>query len=188
MKITLTITIEILASVFFLTNGSLQGQIWAREINKNNSFCFAELDILMPQLLEDLPHYANRVSQRSKILGLERDINTYIIIAGQPEYQPLPLQPPQSQYPSVIPGDTTQQIFFTTLERQYSNNQVSTLESYHWLFLTKSEGGWRVVMLFSVLGATGETDIPLPPRETTQGIIGQGIQLWLRDCRAGELL
>ncbi|NJR45072.1 MAG: hypothetical protein HC775_04305 [Hyellaceae cyanobacterium CSU_1_1] len=43
------------------------------------------------------------------------------------------------------------------------------------------------MMLFSRLGNVDNNQPPTPPRETTDGIIGRGIQLWLRDCRANAV-
>ena len=37
------------------------------------------------------------------------------------------------------------------------------------------------------VGLRGQTRPPTPPRETSEGIIGQAVRLWLRDCRAGAI-
>ena len=60
-------------------------------------------------------------------------------------------------------------------------------ENYHWLFLTKTSEGWKLVTVYSQLAALNPDDVPLPPIETSQGTIGQAIRLWLRDCQAGAL-
>ncbi|MEL6786335.1 MAG: hypothetical protein AAFO76_02780, partial [Cyanobacteria bacterium J06607_15] len=77
-----------------------------------------------------------------------------------------------------------EQVFFTVLERQYINNKIVEIETYHWLFLSQTDSGWRTVMMFSRFGNSDQANPPTPPRETTNGIIGRGVQLWLRDCRA----
>ena len=135
-------------------------------------------------MLPDLPSYANRVIQRSRRRHRSTNSISYIILAGKPEFQPLPL--PNRQYSPVFP-DTTQQVFFTTLERQYSRDRAVDLQNFHWLFLTQTESGWRLAMLYSQLASLHPGDPPLPPQETSKGVIGQAISLWLRDCRAGSL-
>jgi len=73
------------------------------------------------------------------------------------------------------------------LERQYIDNQIIDIQTYHWLFLTQTDSGWRTVMMFSRFGNSAKNMPPTPPRETTNGIIGQGVKLWLKDCRAGTV-
>jgi hypothetical protein len=90
-----------------------------------------------------------------------------------------------------------QQVFFTTLERQYWRNQMVSLQNYHWLFLVQNQDGWYLGLLYSSLGRYPSGDGPLspvasqraptPPEESSDGIIGQAIRLWLRDCRAGAV-
>ncbi len=41
--------------------------------------------------------------------------------------------------------------------------------------------------MFSRFGNSAANQPPTPPSETTDGIIGRGVQQWLRDCRAGTL-
>jgi hypothetical protein len=143
--------------------------------------CPTNIETLTEQLLKDLPSYSNRVIQRSRLLHQETDTFSYIIIAGKPEFEPLPIE--STQYDPLF-EETTQQIFFTTLERRYFQNQVNQVQNYHWLFLTQTTTGWKLVMLFSQLGSATKDQPPLPPQETSQGVIGQGVKLWLRDCSA----
>jgi len=66
-----------------------------------------------------------------------------------------------------------------------------SLQQFHWLFLVQTEDGWRSVLIYSSLG--GDPARPLadqrlmPPQESSQGIVGQAVRLWLRDCRAGAV-
>jgi len=145
-------------------------------VSRPLSSCPEDLNLLVDRLLSDLPGYANRVITRSQI---DQKLSTpvFVIIAGRPEFAPLPLT--ASQYSGQI-ADDTQQVFFTTLERQYSKNRSVSLQNYHWLFLTKTGEGWRLVTL-------EPAQVPLPPLETSQGTIGQAVRLWLRDCEAGTL-
>ncbi|MGF1540672.1 MAG: hypothetical protein ACFCU5_09515 [Pleurocapsa sp.] len=163
--------------------------------------CPADLQNLTPLLLKDLPDYSNRVIQRTQKLHRDRNIYRYIITAGKAELEPLNL--PQIQYNS---GDSQppKQVFFTVLEREYSNNQKTEIQTYHWLFLTPTANGWQLVTMFSRFGDSSEitrrsafrgllettptqNTPPTPPKETSNGIIGRGIQLWLRDCQAGRI-
>lgn len=165
---------------------SVQPLVMAQEEKPKNSpfvvnnTCSTDLERLIERMLKDLPNYANRVSQRSRVRGLESPTLTYIILAGRPEFEPLPLS--NQQYEPFFPN-STQQVFFTTLERQYTGGKAITLQSYHWAFLTQSDEGWRLVSLFSRLADLSPEDLPLPPENTTKGVIGQAMGLWLRDCR-----
>ena len=156
-----------------------------QQATKNNSSnCPADLETLTSLLLKDLPSYANRVIQRTRRRNRSVDLFSYVIVAGKPEFEPLSLGP--GQYTSVVPAAESQppqQVFFTTLERQYSNGKVIERENYHWLFLTQTPSGWRLAMVFTRLGSTSKEHPPLPPRETSNGVIGQAVRLWLRDYR-----
>lgn len=153
--------------------------------NKENEFsCPQEINQLIPLLLKDLPAYSNRVIQRTQDLNQAADIENYILTASKADYEPLDL--PRLQYDRIDNRDP-EQVFFTVLERQYINGKIADIETYHWLFLTQTDSGWRTVMLFSRFGNSVENKPPRPPRETTNGIIGRGIQLWLRDCRANAV-
>lgn len=149
--------------------------------------CPDQLEELMPLLLRDLPSYANRVSQRSYIeeFRITENIPGTIIVAGQPEYQPIELA--SREYIPVQEEDTTRQVFFTTLERQYASEAIVDLQHYYWLFLTQAQDGWRLALLFSSLGDTPSDEPPTPPQDASQGVVAQAIRLWLRDCRAGSI-
>jgi hypothetical protein len=146
--------------------------------------CPAELESLIALLLKDLPDYANRVIQRTQALHKQAGVDSYVIAAGKPELEPLDL--PQIQYNSDF-SKPPEQVFFTTLERRYLNNKKIETESYHWLFLIQTSSGWRMVTMFSRFGSSAREYPPTPPLETSNGIVGQAISLWLRDCRAGAV-
>lgn len=146
--------------------------------------CNVPLETLTARLLQDLPSYTNRVIQRARRQGSSYNLTSYVIIAGKPEFEPLPL--PQRQYAPLLP-DTTRQIFFTTLERQYSQDRVVDRQNFHWLFLTQTPSGWRLALLYSQWAALPPDTPPLPPQEASNSALGQGIRLWLRDCRAGAI-
>ena len=146
--------------------------------------CPDNIQELTPRLLQDLPSYSNRVIQRTQDLNQAAGIENYIIIASKADFEPLNL--PRIQY-NQIDNQDPEQIFFTILERQYIEGEIVEIQTYHWLFLTNTDSGWRTVMLFSRFGNSRDNVPPAPPRETTNGIIGRGVQLWLRDCRAGTV-
>ena len=146
--------------------------------------CPSDLKRLTELMLKDLPSYANRVIQRERIRNRPFPPSLYILVAGKPEFEPLPLT--NLQYQPVV-EDTAQQVFFTTLERQYGEKNLVNLETYYWLFLTQTEKGWQAVILFSRLASLNDRNLPLPPKDASNGPIGQGIRLWLRDCRAGAV-
>ena len=150
----------------------------------NESGCPSDIRELTPLLLKDLPSYSNRVIQRTQDYNQAAGIENYIITAGEAEFEPLSL--PRLQYNPIDDKDP-EQIFFTVLERQYINNKNLDIQTYHWLFLTQTDSGWRTVMMFSRFGNSSKNKPPAPPRETTNGIIGRGVQLWLRDCRVGRI-
>jgi hypothetical protein len=140
-------------------------------------------------LLRDLPSYSNRASQRARRLSRKGDTFSYMVAAGRPEFVPLPLSP------NLASSDTTktlsegvEQVFFTTLERQYTAGKAIELQQFHWLLLTKTRSGWRKVMMFTQTGSFPVTKQPIsPPRDSSDGAIAQAVDAWLRDCEAGSV-
>ncbi len=150
--------------------------------------CPAELETLIALLLRDLPSYANRVTQRARRRSRSVEVYSYVILAGRPEFEPLTLGPGEyNQAPPDYNSENLRQVFITTLERQYVDNKPVLLQQYHWLFLTKTDSGWRLAIMFSQTGLYSNDRPPTAPRESSQGVIGQAIQIWLRDCRAGVI-
>lgn len=150
--------------------------------------CPADIETLTSLLIRDLPSYANRVIQRARNLRSPVDNFSYVLVAGNPEFEPLTLGP--GQYTSaastadVVPP---QQVFLTTLERKYRGDKAIESQHYHWLFLTQTPDGWRLVMMFSRIGSSSPGRPPTPPRESSNGVVGQAVSTWLRDCRAGAI-
>jgi hypothetical protein len=142
--------------------------------------CPRDLEGLTTHLIQKIPDYSNRVIQRTQESHQNAKIDTYVITAGRPEIEPLNL--PQINY-SATTDKTPQQIFFTTLERQYTNNKKIERETYHWLFVTLADSGWYLVTMFSRFGNATKNTPLTPPQESSNGIIGQAVSLWLRDCR-----
>ncbi|MEQ8756066.1 MAG: hypothetical protein RID09_21490 [Coleofasciculus sp. G1-WW12-02] len=149
--------------------------------------CPEDVETLTSLMLRDLPNYANRVIQRSRPVNEDIDINLYIIVAGRAEFQPLTLGPGSYNSVTTANVEPPQQVFFTTLERQYVERGAIETQSFHWLFLTHTDSGWRLALMFTRLGSASPERPPTPPRESSDGIMGRAVQLWLRDCRAGAI-
>lgn len=145
--------------------------------------CPNNLEFLGNKLVQDIPSYANRVIQKSRKSSQEiQTIPLYIIIASKPEFEPISLT--QNQYQTNT-NEEVKQIFFTTLERQYlRENKVIETQNYHWLLLTETSQGWRMIMILSRFGSSNPNQISSPPKNTTNGIMGQAVKLWFRDCAA----
>ena len=146
-----------------------------------------DVETLTPQLLKDLPSYANRVSQRLRRPNRTFDIYTYVLLVGRPEFAPLTLGPGEYLPSEPAALDETTQVFITTLERQYTDGKPVELQEYHWLFLTKTDSGWRLAMMFSRTGTYPSKQPPTRPRDSSNGVIAQAVRTWLRDCQAGSV-
>lgn len=147
------------------------------------------LESLTTNLLRDLSNYANRASQRSRRSGRRTDVFSYVLLAGKPEFMPLPLQRKSSKKTSeqkTFSG--VEQVFFTTLERQYIGGKAVKFQEFHRLFLTKADSGWYRVMMFSQISSSQPQKQSTPLRESSGGHIGQAVDNWLRDCRTGKSL
>ncbi len=137
--------------------------------------CTKDINQLVEQLLKDLPHYTNRVIRRAQSLEVSDLQIRHIIAVSPPEFEPLPL--PQRQYTRVF-TDSPTQIFFTTLERRYRQNQAVETQGFHRLFLVETPQGWDFLLLLS---ANQTQESVTPPRESNQSAIASAIRLWLRD-------
>lgn len=158
------------------------------KLSASRQNCPADLKTLVSLLIRDLPSYANREIQKARRLDRTVDQFSYVIVAGNPEFEPLPLSPSQGpSTPSAVEGEETQQVFFTTLERRYREGKALESQNFYRIFLTQTTEGWRLVMMFSQLGSTSGQRPPTPPRESSNSAIGQAIKTWLRDCRAGAI-
>lgn len=162
--------------------GMVVGNLGARAEEVVQGTCSQPLETLMPRLLGDLPSYANRVGQRARLLDPPVPLNTYILIAGNADFDPLPLS--QRQWQPTVP-DTTQQVFFTTLEREYTQQRAIERQNFYWAFFIPAQRGWQLALLYQQLGSESPNRATAPRRDASTGIIATGISLWLRDCQAG---
>ncbi len=165
--------------------------------------CPSEIEPLAELLIRDIPGYTNRVLQRTVAVlpwtdadvlrSLESDEivkapyqPARVLFAGRLNLEPLDLNEYAFTTSPQTGADVTQ-LFFTTLSRQYDGLQVSESQEYHWVFLTQTVDGWRLAFMFSAIDGLPIDDVQTPPRESSEGSVGQAIQLWLRDCRAGAI-
>ena len=138
--------------------------------------------------MPDLPSYANRVTQRARRRRRSSNIYSYVLVAGKPEFQPLPIN--SGGYNANGQKSTAtgvEQVFFTTLERQYIAGKIVESQQFHWLLLTPSNTGWRLVMMFTQIGRDSKSEVVSPPRDSSKGVIAQAVKTWLRDCQAGSV-
>lgn len=149
--------------------------------------CPAEVEPLIALMLRDLPGYANRVIVRSRPRSTVSSPLDSIITAGRPEFAPLPLAGVGSTIPSPQADADLRQVFITTLERQNVAGSAIDLQQFHWLFLTPTKSGWRLALMFTRTGTLPIGQPITPPRESSQGIVGQAVRTWLRDCNAGAV-
>ncbi|MGB3292430.1 MAG: hypothetical protein WBB01_05455 [Phormidesmis sp.] len=155
--------------------------------------CPTDIGTLTAMLIRDLPNYTNRVIQRTVAALPNNEVDgrapyrpAYVLIAGRLELEPLDL----NEYTfttSPEAGGPLSQVFFTTLSRQYFGLRVDEVQQYHWLFLTEASDGWRLALMFSAIDDVQTARSLLPPRESSESSVGQAVQLWLRDCRAGAI-
>jgi|GEM_PF-484816 len=148
------------------------------------------IETLTTRMLRDLPSYANRTIQRARppLLSKSPDFYSYMLVAGKPDFTPLPLNP--GGYNTDVTKNASpgvEQVFFTTLERLYTSGKAVDLQQFHWLFLTKTKSAWRLVMMFSQTGYYQANKLPTPPQDSSNGDIAQAINIWLRDCQAGKV-
>lgn len=171
---TASVGLGIFMSLSFTTASTAQAP--SLELVPRPETCASDFQGLVQQMLPALPSFANRIYTRS---GLER---RYMVVASPPDFEALPLQP-RSASPATIEPSEPQQVFFTTLTRRYRNQKVENQQDYHWLFLARSETGWRFSMLYSIAGQYPQKNSPAPPRNNSEGAVATAIRDWLRDCR-----
>jgi hypothetical protein len=110
-----------------------------------------------------------------------------MVAVGSPEFEPLKIA--HQEYTPIYPQAAPQQVFISTLERQYTGIKSSELQQFHWLFLTPTRQGWRLVTIYSRIGTTNKSgDSPLsPPIESSHTPVGEAIRIWLNDCHVGKI-
>lgn len=150
--------------------------------------CPTAVEPLTDLLLRDVPDYGNRVSQRSRRSNRYFAPQSHILTASRADIDTLdPRLDNTLPTAAELQANGLDSIFFTTLERQYLEEDVTLLQHYHWAFLTQTRRGWQLAFMFSRLGDYPATDPPTPPRDSNQGVIAEAIRLWLRDCEAGAV-
>lgn len=164
----------------------LAGEVSQTDFQHSAPKCDHSWESLTQSLTKDIADYGNRVIQSSRIFpNLKNFLPTYIVTTGIPDTESLPLNNfSQRDFPSSD-NQEIKQLFLTTLERQYpSGNRIIETQNFHWLIFTLTPQGWHLVKAMTRFGyPQSEGDFSIsPPRDTTNGIIGQAVNLWLRDC------
>ena len=148
------------------------------EPRKKESTCpknYDNLEILVGDLILGLPGYVNREIQRERQPN-EDYLRRNVIIAGRPEFEPLPID-----YTPFLQEDI-KQVFVTTLERQYRESLVIEVQRFHWLFLRENDvKKWELVNMFSIEESLPE-NIPPQPEDSSNGVFARGIRDWLEGC------
>ncbi len=144
------------------------------------SLCPEDIGLLSSRLVRDLPSYANRAIIRGRSRQEMAEL-TQVVVASQPELDPI-------EVPSLKPDPNLRQVFLTTLEWQASAQKIYEFQQYHWIFLVKTQAGWRLVKTFSRTSRYPKGDWITGIQDSSQGAIAQGIRTWLRDCAAGSIL
>ncbi|WP_210407177.1 hypothetical protein, partial [Hydrocoleum sp. CS-953] len=155
----------------------IKEEIKPTETPKKKSTCpenSDNLEILVAALMLDLPSYVNREIQRDRQPNKDY-LKRNIVIAGRPEFEPLPIDD------TPFLQEDINQIFLTTLERQYRDSQVVELQQFHWLFLRQNQTQWELVNMFSIEESLLE-NIPPQPEESINGVFARGIRAWLKGC------
>jgi hypothetical protein len=144
--------------------------------------CPTEVKPLVSQMLKDIPSYTNRAYVRGNIL------NTYLMLASPPDFEPLPANTLVSSDSSLAKAPNTVQVFFTTLDRMHGLGNPIPLQQYHWLFLTPSSQGWQLKKMYTITGSyPAGSGTPTTPRDSTGESLALAIQDWLKDCQQGLL-
>ena len=161
-----------------------------------NFTCPQDIQSLTNLMLRDLPGYANRFIQRSIRLNSD-GLSSYVVVAGNPDFNPIntDLSPqPENRTQSDIATQRLndrqlQQVFFTTLNREYQGGRSLEVQEFHRLFLVQTSQGWQLALMYSRSGNIGSqpSQALTPVRESINSAVGQAVSTWLRDCQAGTL-
>jgi hypothetical protein len=148
------------------------------------STCPPQLEDLTTLLVRDLPGYANRLIQRRR--KRTDPVYSSLVNVGTPDFKPLEIA--SREYPLQFPQAAPQQVFITTLERQYTGIRSAELQQFHWLFMVQTRLGWRLVNIYSSTGGSPRGNTPVsPPIESSNTAVAEGIRLWLNDCHLGKV-
>lgn len=145
--------------VYFLICSGLLWAISAKAESRN--ICPDSLQDLASSLSQDLPDYLNRTYTR---LGIQEKAS----FANFPEINPLLLSTDNGDKNLTVPD----QIFISIITGRIG--QPKTLIQPYWLFMAKTNKGWRLAMAFTKIGT-------LPPKDVSDGAIANATSTWLRD-------
>jgi hypothetical protein len=136
------------------------GLLWGISAKAENShICPDSFQDLATLLSQDLPDYLNRTYTR---LGIQEKAT----FANFPEINPLPLASGNKNLPAP------NQLFISILTGRIG--QPKTQTQPYWLFISKTNKGWRLAMAFTKIGTS-------PPTDISDGAIADATSTWLRD-------
>ncbi len=153
------------------------------EVAAESNTCPDNLEQLTNLLVRDLPSYANRPIQKRR--KLTDSVYSSILAASKPDFRSIEIS--SREYPPHFPQSAPTQVFITTLERQYTGIKAAELQQFHWLFMVKTQMGWRLANMYSRTGAGGAESLNTPPIESSKTSIGEAIRLWLDNCHLGKV-
>jgi hypothetical protein len=155
------------------------------EIAAQPNTCPVKISDLSELMRRDLPSYANRLFQRQR--KMKDAVYSSMVAVGEPELDPLQIK--HQEYTPIYPQVKPEQIFISTLERQYNGTSSVELQQFHWLFIAKTRKGWRLVTIYSRLGTRkkGTDNMITPPIESSHTVVGQSVRTWLNDCYLGKI-
>lgn len=163
---------------------------------------------LIQHLLQDMTGYANRALLRNRS---EDEGSTYIVTIGKPDFRSLPLEEmieklPDLNLQSLAASENLQQVFLTSLERGYAeqnpnqnsefaNSELANSEpanfqqqQFHWLFFEMDVHGWQLVRMISQTAPYPfRYDSLTLPRDSTDEPLADAIRVQLRDCQRQAL-
>jgi hypothetical protein len=118
--------------------------IQRRNTGKERSFCSEQtIENLITPLLRNLPSYTNRASQRARRLRRKTDVYSYMVLAGKPDFTPLPFNPGVNTTDAAKSSDEkVEQVFFYYFRaavHKWASGAIARIplavfnEKQHWL-------------------------------------------------------
>lgn len=140
--------------------------------------CPQSFEPFISTMLADIPAYVNRVNTRAD------NRNKYVIVASRADFDELPLL--QASFPKNTNPETSsdvRQVFFSTLLRRFSQQEIVHQQEHYWLIMAPSDRGWEFVQMYSIIDSYPSSDHLLsPPRNSSEGSMATAIKDWLKNC------
>lgn len=143
----------------------------------NKETCPKSFEPLISVMLAEIPAYANRVNTRAN------NPQNYVILASRADFEALPLL--QASFPQEATSDSSsevRQVFFSTLIRRFSQQEIVHHQEHHWLLMAPSDRGWEFVQMYSILDSYPASNLASAPRSSSEGSMATAIKDWLKNC------